>query len=137
MGNLDNADQRIVEDLNEFCDVASDMFSRSFKPLLDLVLGTMRMSESLGYKGLACLYTYFILAGGVVRSFSPPFPKLIAAQQMLDGNFRHSHSRLIAHSEEVRGGGGGGQLRACGGWGGGGDTFIQPPTMHCFIQLFK
>jgi ATP-binding cassette subfamily D (ALD) protein 3 len=41
VGNLDNADQRIVEDLNQFCATASDLFGRTFKPLLDVVLSTV------------------------------------------------------------------------------------------------
>ncbi|KAK3272717.1 hypothetical protein CYMTET_18999, partial [Cymbomonas tetramitiformis] len=100
-GNLDNADQRIVEDLNKFCSTAADLFSRTFKPALDVVLSTMRMGETMGYKGLAILYSYFLLSGSLVRAVSPAFPKYIARAQALEGDFRRSHSRLITHAEEV------------------------------------
>ena len=73
IGNLDNADQRIAEDLNQFCATASDLFARTFKPLLDVVLSTARMSENMGFSGLAILYAYFFASGAIIRSVSPPF----------------------------------------------------------------
>ena len=101
LGNLDNADARIVEDLNQFCATAADLFSRTFKPALDVALSTQRMGASMGYGGLALLYSYFALSGAVVRQLSPPIPKLVAEQAALEGDFRRAHARLIAHAEEV------------------------------------
>jgi ATP-binding cassette subfamily D (ALD) protein 3 len=69
VGNLDNADQRIVEDLHQFCATAADLWSRTFKPALDVLMATSRMSENMGWKGLALLYTYFAFSGTVVRAF--------------------------------------------------------------------
>ena len=101
IGNLDNADQRIAEDLNQFCATASDLFARTFKPLLDVVLSTARMSENMGFSGLAILYAYFFASGAIIRSVSPPFSEYIAKTQKLEGDFRRSHGRLIQHAEEV------------------------------------
>ena len=101
VGNLDNADQRIVEDLNQFCHTAADLFGRTFKPLLDVVLSTVRMGENMGYGGLSVLYAYFFLSGAVIRAASPPFSEYIARTQKLEGDFRRMHSRLITHAEEV------------------------------------
>lgn len=101
LGNLDNADQRIVEDLNQWCATAADLFSRTFKPALDVVLCTQRMSRNLGLGGLAILYSYFLAGGAVVRFVSPPIPRLIAEEAALEGDFRRAHARLIAHAEEV------------------------------------
>ena len=100
-GNLDNADQRITDDLNMWCATSADLFSRTFKPLLDVVLSTKRMSESMGYKGLTILYSYFFFSGHVIRFFSPPFSNYIQETQKKEGDFRRSHSRLISHAEEV------------------------------------
>mmetsp|Transcript_22235 Transcript_22235/g.24718 ORF Transcript_22235/g.24718 Transcript_22235/m.24718 type:complete len:677 (+) Transcript_22235:27-2057(+) len=101
VGNLDNADQRIVVDINNFCKTASDLFSRTFKPALDVILNTMRMAENMGYTGLTVLYSYFFLSGGVIRALSPSFGKLITEQAKLNGEFHHAHSRLITAAEEV------------------------------------
>jgi hypothetical protein len=57
----------------QFCATAADLWSRTFKPALDVVLATARMSENMGWKGLAVLYTYFAFGGTVVRWLSRPF----------------------------------------------------------------
>jgi len=101
VGNLDNADQRIVEDLNQFCVTAADLFSRTFKPALDVVLSTVRMSHHMGWKGLSIMYTYFLCSGTIVRALSPPFSKYISEIQKREGDFRSAHSRLIANAEEI------------------------------------
>ena len=101
VGNLDNADQRIADDLHQFCHTASDLFARTFKPLLDVVLSTARMAENMGYGGLAVLCGYFVLSGALIKTLSPPFSEYIARTQRLEGDFRRAHSRLIAHAEEV------------------------------------
>ena len=101
VGDLDNADARICDDLSLFCDTASDLFGRTFKPALDVVLSTHRMGQNMGYTGLAILYSYFALSGVVIKAVSPPFSKYIAHLQKLEGTFRRNHSRLITHAEEV------------------------------------
>eukprot|EP00240_Pyramimonas_obovata_P000613 CAMPEP_0118944558 /NCGR_PEP_ID=MMETSP1169-20130426/40534_1 /TAXON_ID=36882 /ORGANISM="Pyramimonas obovata, Strain CCMP722" /LENGTH=576 /DNA_ID=CAMNT_0006890067 /DNA_START=192 /DNA_END=1918 /DNA_ORIENTATION=- len=101
LGNLDNADQRIVEDLNQFCGTLSDLIGRTFKPALDVVLSSHRMSVNMGWKGLAILYTYFVTGGALLRKLSPPFASYIGEIQKREGNFRSAHSRLIANAEEV------------------------------------
>ena len=100
-GDLDNADQRVAEDLHQFCSTMSDLYARTFKPLLDVILSTKRMSETMGYSGLFILYTYFGLSGAMVRAFSPPFGEYIAQTQKREGEFRRDHARLIQHAEEV------------------------------------
>merc|ERR1740121_1175276 len=50
-GNLDNLDQRIVSDLNNFTKTLADLYSRTFKPALDVILCSRKLFESLGPKG--------------------------------------------------------------------------------------
>jgi len=100
-GSLDNADQRICSDVSEFCATAADLFGRTFKPALDVVLSTYRMGQHMGYTGLGVLYAYFFVSGGLVRALSPNFPRWIAEGQKREGEFRAAHSRLIANAEEV------------------------------------
>jgi len=101
LGNLDNADQRIVEDLNQWCITIADLYSRTFKPALDVILSTRRMAQTMGYGGLLSMYGYFLAAGSLVRFMSPPIPKLIAQEAAFEGDFRRAHARLITHAEEV------------------------------------
>jgi len=98
---LSNADARVTQDLNEFCNVFADIYSRTFKPVLDMVVCTYQLSQSLGYAGPMTLYSYYILIGYALRMVMPPFPKLLSQQAELESNFRRSHNRLISHAEEV------------------------------------
>uniref|UniRef100_A0A7S3YWF6 ABC transporter domain-containing protein n=2 Tax=Lotharella globosa TaxID=91324 RepID=A0A7S3YWF6_9EUKA len=100
-GQLDNPDQRVVEDLLKFCETVSDLFSRTFKPFLDVVVSTMKMAEKMGYFGPLVMYSYFFLAAQVVRGVSPNFPSMIAQKAKIEGDFRRGHTRIIQHAEEI------------------------------------
>jgi len=100
-GHLDNADQRIVADLDDFCKVFSDLYSYTFKPLLDVILCTGQMATTIGMRGPIALYVYFVFIGGVLRAVSPPFSKYLAMLKALEGDFRRGHNRLITNAEEV------------------------------------
>jgi len=98
---LDNIDQRIVSDLQSFAHTLADLYSRTFKPLLDVILCTQTMAASLGYKGPLMMYSYFVVSSAVLRATSPPLAKLTAQQQGVEGDFRRCHTRLLQHAEEV------------------------------------
>ena len=40
-------------------------------------------------------------SGAIMRAITPPFGKLVAQEQRLEGEFRFAHSRLIENAEEV------------------------------------
>jgi ATP-binding cassette subfamily D (ALD) protein 3 len=44
---------------------------------------------------------WYFLSGVVIRFISPPFGKLTAIEQKLEGEYRAKHSDLINHSEEI------------------------------------
>jgi len=98
---LDNVDQRIVSDLHNFTKMLADLYSRTFKPALDVILCTRAMAVSLSLKGPLMMYGYFIVTTFFLRVVSPPLARLTAQQQALEGDFRHCHSRLLSHAEEV------------------------------------
>lgn len=98
---LDNLDQRIVSDLNNFTKTLADLYSRTFKPALDLILCTNTMARSLGIKGPLIMYSYFIFSQIGLRAVSPPLAKMVAQQQAIEGSFRRCHTRLLSHAEEV------------------------------------
>merc|ERR1719204_1568804 len=47
---LDNPDQRITQDILEFCKAFSSLYSYTFKPLLDFILNTAMLAANIGYK---------------------------------------------------------------------------------------
>lgn len=44
---------------------------------------------------------WYFVSGLVLRFISPPFGKLTALEQRLEGEYRQCHNELITHSEEV------------------------------------
>jgi ATP-binding cassette subfamily D (ALD) protein 3 len=98
---LDNLDQRIVADLHNFTKMLADLYSRTFKPALDVFLCTRAMAQTLSVTGPLIMYSYFIVTTFLLRIVSPPLAKLTAQQQAIEGDFRHCHARLLAHAEEV------------------------------------
>eukprot|EP00467_Chlorarachnion_reptans_P012155 CAMPEP_0114509212 /NCGR_PEP_ID=MMETSP0109-20121206/13076_1 /TAXON_ID=29199 /ORGANISM="Chlorarachnion reptans, Strain CCCM449" /LENGTH=736 /DNA_ID=CAMNT_0001688323 /DNA_START=90 /DNA_END=2300 /DNA_ORIENTATION=- len=100
-GQLDNPDQRVVEDLLKFCETFSDLFSRTFKPALDVMVSTIQMAQSMGFAGPSMMYLYFIIAGNIVRAVSPKFSNMIARRANIEGDFRRVHTRIIQNAEEI------------------------------------
>eukprot|EP00299_Pterocystis_sp_00344_P012968 c6298_g1_i1.p1 GENE.c6298_g1_i1~~c6298_g1_i1.p1 ORF type:complete len:689 (+),score=170.16 c6298_g1_i1:114-2069(+) len=98
---LDNPDQRIVVDISLFAQHTAFLYGHSFTPILNFVLSLMEASKDLGYKRPLALFGCNLVTNVVLRALSPAVGPMIAREQNLEGNFRKSHSRLIAHSEEI------------------------------------
>ncbi|KAF6263148.1 ABC transporter transmembrane region 2-domain-containing protein [Scenedesmus sp. NREL 46B-D3] len=101
LGGLTHADQRITEDVEKFCFSISDLYSHTFKPLLDVLLFTHSLSRVMGYKGQLALYAYYMCVAWLLRALAPPLASMTAQESALVGAFRAAHQRLVAHSEEV------------------------------------
>ncbi|KAI7844147.1 hypothetical protein COHA_002282 [Chlorella ohadii] len=101
LGGLTHADQRITEDVERFAHTVSELYSYTFKPLLDVVLFTRSLSRVMGYKRQFALYGYYMLCAQVLRATSPPLAAMTAQETALAGSFRAAHQRLVASAEEV------------------------------------
>lgn len=111
------SDQRITQDTQKFADSFSALYSSIFKPVMDVILLTRRLATVVGFRGPHWLryafsllinwlgplmmYLYYLLSAILLRVIMPPFAKLTADQQKLEGDFRYAHSRLINYAEEV------------------------------------
>ena len=98
---IDQADQRITQDIDRFCSALSELFTSTFKPILDVILFSKKLASSAGAEGPSIMFLYFFLSGAFLRTITPSFGRLTSQQQNLEGDFRHCHARLIRHSEEV------------------------------------
>eukprot|EP00798_Chlamydomonas_sp_ICE-L_P012747 gene12747-15996_t len=101
LGGMTNPDQRITEDVEKFCFAISELYSHTFKPLLDVVMFTHSLAKVMGYKGQFVLYAYYLVISYLLRTLSPPLAQLTAQEAALNGSFRAAHQRLVSHSEEV------------------------------------
>ena len=87
---LTNADQRITEDVEKFCFAVADLYSYTFKPLLDVLLFTRSLAKSMGYRTQLALYSYY-LRSATLRTLSPPLALMTAQETGLAGAFRSAH----------------------------------------------
>ncbi|CAG8460002.1 7915_t:CDS:10 [Paraglomus brasilianum] len=111
ISNLDNriqnADQLLTQDIDKFAENLSHLYSDIAKPLVDIFLFAYKLGEAIGREAPIYMIAYFMLSGVALRAISPPFGKFTAVEQKLEGDFRFTHSRIIAHSEEIAFYGGG------------------------------
>lgn len=98
---IDNADQRITEDIAKFSSTLAELYSTTFKPVVDVALFTAKLTRVVGYKGPIAMFFYYLFSSLVLRGMMPSFARLTSQQQHLEGNFRFAHSRLITNSEEI------------------------------------
>jgi len=111
VSNLDhrmrNIDQLLTTDVERFCTSVADLYSNLSKPVLDVILFSIKLARSLGTSGPVIMIGYFLATSLMLRGIQPPFGRLAAEEQKLEGEYRLHHSRLIAHSEEIAFYGGG------------------------------
>lgn len=75
---MTNADQRLTEDVEKFSYAISELYSHTFKPLLDVVYHTHSLSKVMGYQSQFALYAYYVFAAYLLRSISPPLTQMTA-----------------------------------------------------------
>ncbi|TPX33695.1 hypothetical protein SmJEL517_g03466 [Synchytrium microbalum] len=98
---IQNADQLLTQDIDKFCETLSHIYSDTAKPVVDIFLFSYKLGQALGPEAPFVMIGYFIGTAVLLRAFSPPFGRLTAQEQKLEGDFRFTHSRVITHSEEI------------------------------------
>lgn len=98
---IEGPDQYLSADISRFCEALAGLYSNLGKPTLDLFFFNYQLSRSLGFKASAGIMGIYALTVSILRSISPAFGKLAAAQTQLEGEFRGAHSRLITNAEEI------------------------------------
>mmetsp|Transcript_14929 Transcript_14929/g.20864 ORF Transcript_14929/g.20864 Transcript_14929/m.20864 type:complete len:700 (-) Transcript_14929:69-2168(-) len=98
---IDNADQRVTADIEKFCDSLSNLYTTIFKPTLDVILFTRKLTTMTGFTGPLMLFGYYFVSGLLKRFFMPAFGKLTARESELEGDYRTAHQRLITNAEEI------------------------------------
>jgi ATP-binding cassette subfamily D (ALD) protein 3 len=71
------------------------------KPVLDIILFSKKLAELVGWEGPLLVVGWYLMSGVLIRLISPPFGKLTAIEQKLEGEYRSKHTDLINHSEEI------------------------------------
>lgn len=89
LGNLDsrisNPDQRLTADIEKWANTLSTIYANFTKPTLDIILFSQKLAEIMGWAGPLVVIAWYLLSGFVLKLVSPPFGKLIAGEQRLEG----------------------------------------------------
>ncbi len=78
---ISNPDQVFTNDIEKWAYSLSNLYSNFSKPVLDIILFTRKLSETLGYEGPILMIGWYILSGIVMRFIAPPFGKMTAIEQ--------------------------------------------------------
>jgi ATP-binding cassette subfamily D (ALD) protein 3 len=98
---IDNPDQIFTDDINQFSEAVTLVYSEFSKPLLDIVLFSKKLSESVSWRGPSTMIGWYLISGFLLKTITPSFGRLTAEGLKLEGIFRSGHQRLIQHSEEI------------------------------------
>ncbi|XP_052274387.1 ATP-binding cassette sub-family D member 3-like isoform X2 [Dreissena polymorpha] len=105
MSNLDNRisnpDQLLTTDVDKFCDTVAELYSNLSKPILDVVIYTVKLTEGIGAQGPGVMLLYLAFSGMVLTRLRRPIGRLTVTEQKLEGEYRYVNSRIITNSEEV------------------------------------
>ena len=66
-----------------------------------MLIYNIQLSRRVGLTSLAALTATVQLSSQILRKFTPPFGKMIAEEQRLEGEFRFTHTRLLENAEEI------------------------------------
>jgi ATP-binding cassette subfamily D (ALD) protein 3 len=103
LSNLDsrikNPDQRLTSDVEKWAQSLSMIYSNFSKPILDIYLFSRKLSELVGWIGPGVVVLWYFISGLFIKFISPPFGKLTAIEQKLEGVYRAAHTDLVHHSE--------------------------------------
>lgn len=69
--------------------------------MLDIILFSKKLAELVGWEGPMLITVWYFISGMIIRFVSPPFGKLTAIEQKIEGEYRAKHTDLLNHSEEV------------------------------------
>ncbi|RUS76888.1 hypothetical protein EGW08_015357 [Elysia chlorotica] len=105
MSNLDNrisnADQLLTQDTEKFCDSVAELYSNLSKPILDVILYTVKLAGAIGIMGPTYMLLYLAASGLILTRLRRPVGRMTVTEQKLEGEYRYVNSRLITNSEEI------------------------------------
>lgn len=105
MNNLDNrianADQLLTQDVEKFCNSLTELYTNISKPLLDVIIYSVKLTQSIGGQGPAIMLAYLFMSGMFLTNLRKPTGQMTVEEQENEGEFRHINARLITSSEEV------------------------------------
>ena len=98
---LEHTDQLIHEDIEKLTSCASDIYANVLKPIVDLLLFTIKLANTMEVLGPLGIYSWFGVASFISAMVIPPYGKLAAIKQAKEGLFRDREKRIINNAEMI------------------------------------
>lgn len=98
---ISNPDQRLTDDAEKWSTALANLYLSFAKPLLDIFLFSAKLAEGVGWLGTGMLIVWYFMFGLFRKIVSPAFGRLLAIEQKIEGEYRHKHQGILAHSEEI------------------------------------
>ncbi|AQK95654.1 ABC transporter D family member 1 [Zea mays] len=98
---ISNPEQRIASDIPKFSSELGELVQDDLAAVAEGLIYTWRLCSYASPKYVFWIMAYVLVAGGVIKNFSPAFGKLKSTEQQLEGDYRQLHSRLRTHAESV------------------------------------
>ena len=100
-GKIDNADQRITQDVDKFSQQLSEISPKLLISPLTIAYYSYQCFTNTGYFGPLSIYGYFIVGSIVNRIIMSPIVGLVVKQERNEGDFRFKHVNIRTNSESV------------------------------------
>lgn len=101
LGELENIDQYITNDVANFCDSLSGLFSLMGKPFVDLIFFSVYLRDNLGTGAITGIFANYFLTAWMLKKATPKFGELAKKKTQLEGSYFNQHLNLMNNSEEI------------------------------------
>lgn len=98
---IDQVDQRVTADVERFAGEVATLLTTVTKPLLDVVLLTMKLGCQLGVHAPASVIAVSLSVSQLKTAVLPVVKRLAQVESALAGDYRSAHGRLRASAEEI------------------------------------
>ncbi len=98
---VENPEQVLVNDVHRLCDDLSEVALDIVKAIFDGSYFTFRLARQTSWMWASASWIYVVCAVTLVRGLSPPFGKLEAVRQTLEGRFRRSLTNVGTNGEAI------------------------------------
>ena len=77
---ISNPDQRLTNDTEMWAKSLASLYLNTAKPILDIILFSRKLADTVGWQGPAMTFSWYILSGAILRKISPSFGRLTAIE---------------------------------------------------------
>ena len=99
--SIDNADQRITQDVDKFSNQLSEISPKLLISPLTIAYYSYQCFANTGYFGPLSIYIYFVVGSIINRIIMSPIVGLVVKQERNEGDFRFKHVNIRTNSESV------------------------------------